>query len=310
MNISEINIKEILESIDFQEIKKNPNILIAARFWDNDRYKAAKVCYKFMRLIDDLVDDRKISSAIISASEKALMIKKVEKLIDDIKHSSAADPFLQEVAETISRFKIPMKFFSNFAEAMIYDINHTGFSTVDEFLSYSDGASVAPAAVFIHLCCLQKDNDEYISPSFDVIEVAKPCAIFSYVVHIIRDFQKDQYENLNYFALDVLHRNKLNPSDLKKIANGSPITESFRKVIEEYYNLAEEYKLETIRVLNTLPISLEPQYLLSLHIIFDLYVQIFERIDIESGKFSAEELNPTPQEIIDRILGLMAKNSA
>jgi len=61
-----------------------------------------------------------------------------------------------------------------------------------------------------------------------------------------------------------------------------------------------------MRVLNTLPIELEPQYLLSLHIIFDLYVQIFERIDIKHGNFSAEELNPTTQEIIERILGLMS----
>ena len=33
---------------------------------------------------------------------------------------------------------------------------------------------------------------------------ATPCAMFSYLVHIIRDFQKDQQNNLNYFADDVM----------------------------------------------------------------------------------------------------------
>jgi len=46
---------------------------------------------------------------------------------------------------------------------------------------------------------------------------------------------------------------------------------------------------------------LEPRSQLSLNIIFDLYLMVFERIDIEHGSFTTEELNPTPEEIKERV---------
>ena len=58
------------------------------------------------------------------------------------------------------------------------------------------------------------------SDEYNVIDVARPCALFSYIVHIIRDFQQDQMENLNYFALDVLRKHGLQPADLKAIEPG------------------------------------------------------------------------------------------
>ena len=103
---------------------------------------------------------------------------------------------------------------------MLYDINNNGFSTLEEFMDYAEGASVAPASIFVHLCCLSEENNEYMTPDFDVMQVARPCAIFSYLVHIIRDFQEDQLNNLNYFAVDILKKNNLLPADLKEIAQG------------------------------------------------------------------------------------------
>jgi hypothetical protein len=49
-------IEAVFHSIDFEKIVDHPNILIAAHFWDEERYRAAKICYKFMRAIDDLID--------------------------------------------------------------------------------------------------------------------------------------------------------------------------------------------------------------------------------------------------------------
>jgi hypothetical protein len=46
---------------------------------------------------------------------------------------------------------------------------------------------------------------------------------------------------------------------------------------------------------------LEPRYMLSLRIIFHLYLQIYDRIDPEKGKFTATELNPTPDEVKERV---------
>ena len=295
-------LNKFINSIAFDQIEKHPNILIAARFWDEKRFHAAEVCYRFMRKIDDLIDDRKARDDAITSMEKQILNEKVNSWLGCLDKTSNHDPFVRELADTISTFKIPVQLFHNFAKSMHYDIGHNTFPSFQGFMDYAEGASVAPASVFVHLCCLSEENDEYRSPDFDVIRVARPCAIFSYIVHIIRDFQEDQLNNLNYFAADILERNNLVPADLRKMAHGGPISDSFRNVIQEYYNHARSYSEQTLTEIQNLSSRLNGRYLLSLHIIYNLYKQVFDRIDIENGKFTSEELNPTPQEIKEKVL--------
>lgn len=109
-------------------------------------------------------------------------------------------------------------------------------------------------------CCGQVIRDGH---PFDVKLAARSCAIFSYLVHIIRDFRKDQMNNLTYFA--------------------------------------DEYRQKTIDVLKIIKPLHEPRNQLSLEIIFDLYMMVFERIDIKKGRLTTEELNPTPEETKERV---------
>ena len=67
----QIFIFDIFESIDFEKIVDHPNILIAAHFWDTERYQAARNCYKFMRTIDDLIDNYKTEHITISPENQA-----------------------------------------------------------------------------------------------------------------------------------------------------------------------------------------------------------------------------------------------
>ncbi len=297
-------INRIISNIDFENIQKHPNILIAASFWDEKRYHAAKVCYKFMRMIDDLIDDRKALGDEISCLEQEELSKKVNGWIDCLETMPDDDPFYRELIQTISTFKIPLQLFHNFAKSMLYDINHDGFLSLDDFMEYSEGASVAPASIFVHLCCLSEENGEYQTPDYDIVNVARPCAIFSYLVHIIRDFQEDQFNNLNYFANDILTSNNLLPSDLKEIAHGAAIPESFRNVIREYCKQARIYRDHTHQELQKLSTKLSDRYLLSLHLIYNLYDMVFDRIDIEYGSFTTKELNPTPMEIREKVVEL------
>jgi hypothetical protein len=48
--------------------------------------------------------------------------------------------------------------------------------------------------------------------------------------------------------------------------------------------------------------KLELRYLLSLKIIFHLYSEIYNRIDPEHGRFTSEELNPTPEEVKESVM--------
>jgi phytoene/squalene synthetase len=289
--------EEIFYTIDFEKIKDHPNILIAARFWEEDRYNAAKTCYTFMRKIDDLIDNHKAAHGIISESEKGIFVSSVNHWIKLFSSKEISNTGHKELVETFSRFRIPYWPMEAFAKAMIYDIHNDGFPTLRSFIEYAQGASVAPAAIFVHLAGLNGHSGHYGPPCFDVKESSMYCAIFSYLVHIIRDFQKDQLNNLNYFADDLLAKHGLERKMLAEIAHGAPIKSNFRNLIGEYKKLADIYRRKTYECIEKISPLLEPRYQLSLHIIFNLYLMVFERIDIRKGTFRMEELNPTSEEI-------------
>jgi phytoene/squalene synthetase len=292
---------EIFNSIDFNRIIDHPNILVAANFWDHDRFCAAKTCYKFMRAIDDLIDNHKAKNKLIAINERQEFVANVEEWMKMIIVSQDCNPQNAELIETIQRFRIPVWPLEAFAKSMIYDINNDGFPTMKAFLDYSGGASVAPAGIFVHLNSISKNNGGYDDPPFDVRWAATPCAIFSYLVHIIRDFQKDQMNNLSYFADDLIADSGLTRERLREFAFGEPVDNNFRGLIRHYYNLADEYRTKTYDVIKEIRPLLEPRYQLSLEIIFNLYLMVFERIDLVEGKFTTEELNPTPAETRDRV---------
>jgi phytoene/squalene synthetase len=292
---------EIFNSIDFEQIIDHPNILIAANFWEPERFCAAKICYKFMRAIDDLIDNYKAKNKLIEPEERKEFVANVDEWLKMIILSKECNSLQRELIETVEKFRIPLWPMEVFAKSMIYDINNDGFHNLGTFLDYAGGASVAPASIFVHLNGLQKKNGIYVNPPFDVKWAATPCAIFSYLVHIIRDFQKDQLNNLSYFADDLIIKNHLNRKALLEFANGKPVNKNFRNLIKQYYSLADEYRLKTYEIIKEIRPLLEPRYQLSLEIIFDLYLMVFERINIKNGKFTTEELNPTPEETKDRV---------
>lgn len=301
------DVKQVVKQINFEEIKKHPNILIAARFWSEERYHAAKVCYKFMRKIDDMIDDRKAESPEFTECEKSLYTNKIKEWIDCLSIMGFTDPEFGEIAETVKKFDLPISVFNTFARSMFYDINHNGFETFEHFVAYSEGASVSPASIFVHLCCLDKENKPYAVPGLNVFDAARPCAMFSYIVHIIRDFQVDQNNNLNYFALDVLKQFGLTPKDLKTAASTGIIPDVFRNVVAFYMKHAEKYRIQTEQTIEKLAPYLEPRYLLSLEIIYNLYKQVYERIDVSNGTFSTQELNPTPKELEEMVNGVIER---
>jgi phytoene/squalene synthetase len=309
MNPARDKFLEIFNSIDFLQIKDHPNILVAANFWDAERFCAAKICYKFMRAIDDLIDDHKAKNKLIEPEERKEFVTNVEQWLKMIIISKECNPLQGELIETFEKFRIPMWPMEVFAKSMIYDINNDGFPTLNAFLEYAGGASVAPASIFVHLNGLQEINGRYEIPKFDVKWAATPCAIFSYLVHIIRDFQKDQLNNLSYFADDLIIKNGLSRKILREFADGRPVNNSFRNLIKQYYVLADEYRQKTYDIIKEISPLMEPRYQLSLEIIFELYLMVFERIDIRNGKFTTEELNPTPEETRERVFNTITKFS-
>ncbi len=301
MDMSNRTGRNFVPNLDLGQIQKNPILDIAAQFWDEERYQAFRICYRSMRIIDDLVDDRKAKGLEISDDEREQYSRMISDWIEPIKRRRPDDALQHELVATIERFKIPIWPWEKLASAMIYDLNHDSFPTFRAFLQYSEGAAVAPASVFMHLCGVARQNDGYSPPVFDSRKTARPLAIFSYLVHIIRDFQKDQKNHLNYFASDILVRYGLSGSKLREIAETGEISQSFRNLMAQYLGFVEYYRRKARESIDRILPLLKSRYRLSLEIIYNLYSQIFERIDPQKGRFTTSELNPEPEEIRDRI---------
>ena len=297
----------IFHSIDFDKIIDHPNILIAAHFWDEERYEAAKICYRFMRSIDDLIDNYKSKHETIAPEERKHFETSVRNWISTILQAPTEGTSQAELIETIQKFRVPAWPLEAFARSMIYDIYHDGFPTLSAFIDYASGASVAPASIFVHLCGLTRQDEQYLAPAFDVKEAATPCAVFSYLVHIIRDFVKDHTHNLNYFPDELLVKYQLDREKLLSMARGAEITTGFREMIRELYIVADEYRRKTYDIMQRIKPQLEPRCQLSLEIIFALYLMVFERIDLDNGTFSTRELNPTPDEIKEQVWTVIEK---
>ena len=129
---------------DFQKILTNPILDIAARFWEDDRYEAFKVCYRSMRIIDDMVDDRKASGLKLNENEKQQYTNIILDWLHSFNEKKDSDNFLNELLETIDKFKMPHWPWQRLSKAMIYDINNEGFPNFLTFLRYTEGAAIAP----------------------------------------------------------------------------------------------------------------------------------------------------------------------
>jgi phytoene/squalene synthetase len=297
---------DFARDIDFSRILTNPILDIAARLWDGDRYHAFKVCYRSMRRIDDLVDHRKEQNQPISPEEITDFTRALKSWMKAVRSGKGSDDFHREFLGTMEQFVIPFWPWERLVRAMIYDLNHDGFPTLLQFVRYTEGAAIAPASVFMHLCGLSNSGDYLRPPRYDIRYAARPLALFSYFVHIIRDFQKDQLSNLNYFADSLLSRCRVDRASLRLAAEDGHIDSAVRDLITSYKSIAEYYRLKARVRMDEIKPFLDPRYQLSYEMIYSLYLQIFERIDPVAGHFTTEELNPPPEEVAARIQSTIA----
>lgn len=153
----------------------------------------------------------------------------------------------------------------------------------------------------MHLCGIRKTDGRYQAPSFEALRAARPLAIFSYLTHIIRDFQKDHQRHLNYFPNALLRKHEVTLDQLHAAASGEEIPVGLRAIVGQYVAWIDYYRTRSLRELEGIQEYLTPQYRMSLAIIYGLYQQIVDRISPTTGTFTGLELNPSPTEVRDRI---------
>ncbi|MDH3891145.1 MAG: squalene/phytoene synthase family protein [candidate division Zixibacteria bacterium] len=299
-----------MSEVDFSRILTNPILDIAARLWDIDRYAAFQVCYRSMRFVDDLVDDARTSERPMSDTKRSELANDIGRIVEQLQEGKSTDRRQQQLLEVLNNFQIPVWPWQRLAGAMLYDLHHDGFASFHIFLRYCEGAAIAPAAVFVHLCGIGLSRGEVSLPPFDIRRVARPLAIFSYLTHILRDFHKDQTAGLNYFSDDLLRKHDLTPASLEQIAESGTRPQSFRRLMADYCRMADYYRRRARAVLDFTASVLPPRYRTSLELIYELYLQVFERFDPLDTLYTSGELNPTPAEVQARIELTLARSES
>lgn len=179
--------------------RDKPHLHAAAQYFAYpETRRAFAATYASMRLIDDFVDNIP-NRAELSDRTRRVAAETIGKWLQLVRDAQAGregpGPVWTALAHTFSLFALPLEPWEDLARAMESDLYAPVFRDWDHLRAYMNGASVAPAVVFMHLVMMQPTGAKgrFLNP-WDHKRVAlatEDLAIFCYWVHILRDVAND-----------------------------------------------------------------------------------------------------------------------
>ncbi len=196
------------------------NLWLVSRGLPARRRAMFAAAYASMREIDDFVDDGFLAlEPDRRAAERAAARRRVEEwrrqcaaalsgdpLSGDLLDSEAVDgvhPLIrQALSDTLGASDLGAGPWNALAQAMRRDVDETPFQTWSDFDAYCEGATVAPAAIFLYVLSARFEAGRAIHTLPAAIEdCARDMAVFCYLVHIARDLTKDAAASANLITL-------------------------------------------------------------------------------------------------------------
>ncbi|MEJ2495818.1 MAG: squalene/phytoene synthase family protein [Ignavibacteriaceae bacterium] len=253
--------------------KDQNNLYITSSFFkDSIKYKAFCAYYAVMRIVDDRVDNLR------------LPVNRDKKLID--RELKVIDAWEQVIILChLGIFPTALNFF----DAMRSDINAGEFECWSDFLTYAEGATVAPTTIYLLLIAARYNsaNNVYELPTgFDLLRCGRYLGIFAYLGHIIRDLAEDIKYTTTRLCItreDMVEHNvtleKLRNEAIKQNASSST-----RKLVIEIIQRARNYLFKG----RALTLQIQDFLELDCRFILELIVRMYERIiaKIESSDFN------------------------
>lgn len=283
--------------------KGTPNLYLAANFLEpDDKFRAFLATYAAMRLVDDLADNARAAGDISYATKKEISAE-LDRFAEMFRLRQIDDrlPYADDLKLALVRFQISDRPFTLLAEAMKFDLDNDRFDTLDQFLQYSEGAAVSPAAVFMHLAaCSFDESGQLHLPSFDVHDAARPLAIFSYVVHVLRDFKKDFLAGarpLIYIDLETSDMFYVSEEEMARTAKSGRQSLKFTKMIKWYFNRLTWFQVRARLALDHLASQLPDDGRFALDFIYELYSATAQKIAEYHYNVVRGEINLTPVDI-------------
>lgn len=185
---------------------KNANLYRAAMRLGPERQRFFLAAYASMRVIDDIVDDGFLELPDAQRdAEREAVLETVHQWQAQVMAAKAdvdnpmpeGGPLTGAVYDalrlTLGRSDLPADPWIELADALHRDIAEEPMDEWDDFIAYCEGATAAPASIFVYLLSARHDPEiGYTSPLTNPpLYHARDMAIFCYIIHILRDLPED-----------------------------------------------------------------------------------------------------------------------
>ena len=271
--------------------------LTSCYFADPAKYSAFCSLYALMRVIDDRVDELQQDPAAFDVAGEHDVLRAWEEALFAAAGGTVPPPRLAArcgmpearslvtgSAEAMARFPFPDSLWRNFFTAMHRDVQQSRFETYDEFLDYTEGASVAPTSIYLYLVAARDATGSgvYVLPAgFDLIRCGRYLGVFSYLAHILRDMALDLStgeRGLLYLAREDLLRFGLDEAMLRQDLEKGRARESLRALTVELVRRARDARDRGAAYLDALGGKMDPDCKFILEIIVDIYGQALDKL--------------------------------
>lgn len=218
-------------------------------------------CYAAMRIIDDLIDhNHGGATAAVKAERLDQWRERALEAGRGIARDRGLEPedaVFRALARALPEWPLGEQPWRALHRSMQRDLRQSPMPEWRDFFDYCEGATVAPTFVYLELLLARPSHGSLVSPLAEdaVWRRARPIGRFCYLVHIIRDHEKDAHAGpalltvpetayRRYFAsLDALAHAWGRPDDDDGLAVLRAINQQARLIESEAVRAAAELAL-------------------------------------------------------------------
>ena len=216
--------------------------------------------YAFMRYADDLSDQ----DVPPRATRAALLDRWRRDFHVALEGEYGNDPVLPAFHETVRKYAIPPKYFSDLIDGVTSDLSTTCYRTFDDLYRYCYRVASVVGMTTVHVF-------GFDSP--EALRLAEKCGIAFQLTNILRDIPEDARLGRVYLPQEDLDRFGLKAEDLQTGRLGS----RFRELMEFEWHRAERYYRESAPLLK----MVRPECRAALWAMISIYHRILGRIRTE-----------------------------
>ena len=183
--------------------RASTNFMLPFRTLPGRKRRAFEIVYAFMRICDDLSDDKGTGRADRFRAWR----KQVDAAFDG---DTSGHPVLPALMEVVAEFRIPRKPFIATIDGTEQDLHVTRFSTFDDLYPYCYKVASAVGLVSVRIFGVPNDTPATWSR---IEDLAESCGIAFQLTNILRDVREDLERDRVYLPQEDLERFGLTEDD-------------------------------------------------------------------------------------------------